>query len=97
MGDSYASGGRGGQGEKQNTNVGSIIAGQGAGWKSPPSGLKPADKCGIPEPSGPRSPGGRLVVEANRRLEQAGADARERQRLAVGAVPGEGGLRLGAG
>ncbi len=48
LGDSYASGGRGGgqdgpAGEKQRSNQGALL-----GAKKPPPGLKPKDLCGIP-------------------------------------------------
>ena len=45
LGDSYASGGRGGgaDGSKQQTNIGSLL-----GAKIAPDGLKPKDLCGIP-------------------------------------------------
>ncbi len=48
LGDSYASGGRGGgqegpAGEKQRSNQGALL-----GAKTPPPGLKPKDLCGIP-------------------------------------------------
>ncbi len=48
LGDSYASGGRGGgqdgpAGEKQRSNHGALL-----GAKTPPPGLKPKDLCGIP-------------------------------------------------
>jgi DNA modification methylase len=43
MGDSYASGGRGGQGEKQQSNQGALV-----GARTPPPGLKPKDLCMMP-------------------------------------------------
>lgn len=43
LGDSYAAGGRGGGGEKQATNRGSLL-----GPKKAPKGLKPKDLVGIP-------------------------------------------------
>ena len=45
LGDSYASGGRGGgaDGSKQRTNVGALLSA-----KAPPPGFKPGDLCGIP-------------------------------------------------